>query len=494
MDKKQLFGGKTLRYGGYSVVITAIVLVAIILLNLGMNLLPSRYTKPATDGTGMYDISDTSRTLVEGVKDEVTVYLICYKEHLGIEIVMRIKEYIDRYVDMNNKLKAEYIDPAVHPTFVESYADSEETINVSMPNVLVVNESKSRHKVITYEDMFRYEYDYTQEELYYYQMYGVTPEPTASYFALENKLTNAVHYVTLEKLPVLYYTKGHSELSPDTYAKAYAIEQNVGLKELDLATAEKVPDDADALWINCPSKDFTAEEVEKLTAYAESGGTVILSSYYLTSDEGRSLPNLFGFTESYGLGYQDALICEGNSSYHPTGEPYKVFAQLVGDFQKWAYNQTVTMYTPHGITIKETEKVTITELMTTTVNGFAKTTLPEKGSIVKEEGDAEGKFVLGAVAEKKQEGAVSKLYWFSSYSLLNLEYVDSRYRNPYPYLSLLIETCEAEYLVIDDKLLSVEYLTVSEKAATVWSVILIGIVPVGVLVGGFFIWRRRLTR
>ena len=27
VDKKQLFGGKTLRYGGYSVVITAIVLV-----------------------------------------------------------------------------------------------------------------------------------------------------------------------------------------------------------------------------------------------------------------------------------------------------------------------------------------------------------------------------------------------------------------------------------------------------------------------------------
>ena len=491
MDKKTLFGGKTLRYGGYSVVITAIVLVAIILLNLGMNLLPSRYTKPATDGTGMYDISDTSRTIIDSVKDSVTLYLVCYEEYLD----PTVKEYVNRYADLNSKIKVEHVDPAVHPTFLSQYLDEDETLDASYTNVLVVNNDRNRVKTISYSEM--YSYEYSEQDQYYYQMLGYHVEdPIAVYFQLEGKLTSAVHYVTLEKLPVLYYTTGHSEVTLDSYALAIADQQNVDIKALDLATAEKVPADADGVLVLAPSKDFTAEEITKLSAYAEEGGTVMLTTYYRSSAtaEDRSLPNLYGFAAAYGLGYYDALICEGNSNYHPTNYPYLIYPQLGGSFKTWASETRVLMQAAHGITVTETEGVTVTELMATTVDGFAKTVLPEKGNIVKEEGDADGKFVLSALAEKKHDGATSKLYWFSSYSVFDMKSTYQYYGNPYLYMGLLLDTCEIQHPVVDPTLLSVEYLTVSEKASTAWSVFLIGIIPVGVLVGGFLVWRRRLTR
>jgi ABC-2 type transport system permease protein len=489
VDKKTFFGGKALRYGGYSVIVTAIVLVALILLNLGMSLLPSAYTKPATDGTGMYDISDTSRHLAENVKDSVTLYIVCYEEYLD----PTVQEYVRRYADLNRNLKVEHIDPSVHPTFLSQHLGEDETLDATYTNVLVVNNDRDRAKAITYSEMYRF--DYSEQDWYYYQMYGVhTEEPIATYFQLEGKLTSAVHYVTLEKLPTLYYTKGHSEVTLDAYAATLADQQNVSLKELDLATAEKVPDDADGLLILAPSKDFTAEEVAKLTAYADKGGVVMLSTYYRSSAEDRNLPNLFAFAETYGLGYKDALICEGNSSFHPTNYPFRIYPQLSGNFKTWANDSRVMMHSAHGITVNKVDGVTVTELMATTVQGFAKTELPEKGNIVKEEGDEDGRFVIGALAEKKNDGVTSKLYWFGSYSVFDIQGTIQQYGNPYLFMGLLIDTCEIEYPTVEPTLLSVEYLSISGKASTVWSVILIGLIPVGVVVGGFLVWRRRLTR
>jgi hypothetical protein len=144
--------------------------------------------------------------------------------------------------------------------------------------------------------------------------------------------------------------------------------------------------------------------------------------------------------------------------------------------------------------VNKVDGVTVTELMATTVQGFAKTELPEKGNIVKEEGDEDGRFVIGALAEKKADGVTSKLYWFGSYSVFDIQGTIQQYGNPYLFMGLLIDTCEIEYPTVEPTLLSVEYLSISGKASTVWSVILIGLIPVGVVVGGFLVWRRRLTR
>ena len=120
--------------------------------------------------------------------------------------------------------------------------------------------------------------------------------------------------------------------------------------------------------------------------------------------------------------------------------------------------------------------------------------LPEKGSIVKEEGDAEGKFVVGAYAERKEDGANAKFYWFSTYSVMDVKNTLQYYGNPYLFLGLLVNTCQIQYPTVDPTVLSVEYLTVSAGSATLWGWILIALIPVGVFGGGFLVWQLRRTR
>ncbi len=499
MKKNNPFNGKALRYGGYSIAVSAIVIVVVILLNLAVNLLPATYTRFAADGQGLYDISDTSRKVMETVKDKVTINVVAYED--SIDPV--VKEYVERYSDLNKNVSVHYVDPTRQPNFVTTYTD--ETLNPSYTHLIVVNESdeltgeddeRIRSQVVLYSDIYYQQYTESEIQYYYYYYGQVLENPT--YFDIENELTSAIAYVTMDVLPMIYYTSGHGEASPDEGLLYYAGYENIEMKSLELSSVEAVPADAAALLIYSPDKDFTAEEVALLHAYAEKGGTVILSSSYDVKAETRVLPNLHGFAESYGMTYYDALICEGDTNSHPSNYPNYIYPQLCEYYKSLVSSGKVLLDGCHGITVNAPENVTVTELLTTSVKGYAKATLDKEGNYEKTDADKEGKYVLGAVAEKihgeGETATASALYWFASDRVLDVVNTIQYYANPAISIDLMLEVCDIQTRVVSAKTFEVGVLSVSENSSTVWGVILIGVIPVGVLIGGFLVWRRRLTR
>ncbi len=476
-----------IRYGGYSVIVTAVVIAVVILLNLGINLLPASMTKLSTDGQGVYDISDASRTIMEKVKDKITIYVVCYEDYTD----RIVKEYVERYADLNSKVSVKTVDPALQPGFVSTYTD--ETLDASYTNLIVVNHTNERSRVIHYADI--YYQRYSEQELYYfYLQYGYAPD-NPTYFDIENELTSAIHYVTLEALPTIYYTTGHEEQKPDEGWMYFAEVESIRVRELSLSAADRIPADADALLIVSPKKDFTEAEIELLEEYAEKGGTVILSSSYDGKRENRTLPNLHGFAEGYGLAYRDARICEGSADRHPKDRPEQIYPQLCEEYASLFTSGYILLKECHAITVDAPEGVTVTELLTTTDKGYAKATLGADGTYEKEEGDVEGKYVLGALAERKEGNLTSRLYWFASDTLLDVVNTIQYYANPYLSIYLMTEVCEIEDPVsIDAKALQVEALSVSAESANLWGIILIGVVPVVTLVIGFVVWRRRVKQ
>ena len=67
---------KKVKAGSYSIGITVILLAAIIVFNLFVNALPSKYTVLDTSVTGMYTISSTTESFLYTLKEDVTIYLI----------------------------------------------------------------------------------------------------------------------------------------------------------------------------------------------------------------------------------------------------------------------------------------------------------------------------------------------------------------------------------------------------------------------------------
>ena len=485
---------RALRHGGYSLIVTAVLLTVLILVNLGMNLLPAGSTTFAGEAMNIYDISDISRDFMSELEQDVTVYVVVSDESSNSTLLW-IKEYVARYADLSSHIHVETVDPVLYPNFLASYTD--EVLSSSEAHLVIVGEETGRSRVVPYSDLF---YTlYTSAELeYIYMLYGYYPD-NPTYFNVESSLLSGIDYVTMEKLPTLYYTTGHGEVSLDETMTYLLAQENITFTELALATTAAVPDDADALLICVPSKDFTEAEIDALRAYADRGGKLILFTYYNSSDTAIATENLFAFAEEYGLLYESALVHEGNTNYYYSDSSYSyphcIFPQIPDDryADSVAENTYLFLASSHPIGISEElpAGVSVTELLTTTTAGYLKTEIDENYTGEKEEGDVSGRFVLGALAEKTVGQTTSSFYWFSSYELLNGGWV-GYFSNANYVMSVFNDACQKEAsITVGATELEVTALTVSENAADLWGVLLIGVLPAAILLYGFVLWYRR---
>lgn len=479
---------RTLKMGGYSVIITAVVVAIVIVVNLAVRLLPTRYTKYSTSTVGLYDISETSRGILSKVKDKISIYVVSDPSYTD-EVT---REYVAKYAGLNSNISWSTVDPAVKPGFLKEYTS--ESLSSQQTHLVLVNKNNGRSRVIPYTDI--YYQKYTQQELLYYQMYYGSVPDNPTYFNIEQQLTSAVDYLTAEKLPTVYYITGHGETALDSTVTGLIGAENIDLAELPLLTKGSVPDDADAVIINAATKDFTEDEIKALEAYTAKGGNVLMTSFYNSKLKERNLTNLYGFAKSLGLEYKDVKVYEGGGKF--VQSPDNILPTLVDKKYSSAIgnNTYLLMVQCNAITLAKTapEGVTLTELLTTSVLGFAKTEVTEETKSEKEEGDEEGTFVLGAMAEKTVDGKTSKLVWLASPVLLDGRSL-SYYSNISYFMAILTDLCEKESSVtINAKSLQIEALTVSEASANLWGIILIAVIPLIVLVSGFVIWNRRVKR
>lgn len=480
---------RTLKMGGYSVIITAVVVAIVIVVNLAVRLLPSKYTKYSTSTVGLYDISDTSREILSKVKDKISIYVVCESDYTD-EV---IEEYVAKYAGLNSNVSWSTVDPAVKPGFLQEYTD--ESLSSQVTHLVLVNKANGRSRVIPNTDI--YYQKYTQQEILYYQMYyGTTPD-NPTYFNIEQELTSAVDYLTAEKLPTVYYVSGHGETELDSTVTGLIGDENIDLVELPLLTKGEVPDDADAVIINSATKDFTEDEIKALEAYTAKGGNVIMTSFYNSELKDRNLTNLYGFAKSLGLEYKDVLVLEGSNDKYVQA-PYNILPTVADNKYSYALgsNTYLLMMYCNALTLAETapEGVTLTELLTTSVKSYAKAEITKDTTVDKEEGDEEGKFVVGAMATKTVDDETSKFVWISSQYFLDSRY-SSYCSNISYFMAILTDLCEKESSVtINAKSLQIEALTVSEASANLWGIILIAVIPLIVLVCGFAVWNRRIKR
>ncbi len=486
---------RSLKLGGYSVIVTAVVIAIVIVVNLAVRLLPTKYTKYSTSTVGLYDISETSRGILSKVKDKISIYVVSDPSYTD-EVT---REYVAKYAGLNSNISWSTVDPAVKPGFLKEYTS--ESLSSQQTHLVLVNKNNGRSRVIPYTDI--YYQKYTQQELLYYQMYYGSVPDNPTYFNIEQQLTSAVDYLTAEKLPTVYYITGHGETALDSTVTGLIGAENIDLAELPLLTKGSVPDDADAVIINAATKDFTEDEIKALEAYTAKGGNVLMTSFYNSELKERNLTNLYGFAKSLGLEYQDVFVLEGNSAYFSPNYENQSYAYLLPVLADDKYSSVVSSNTRlimvgcHGIVLSENkpEGVTLSELLTTTLNGYSKTKLDKDTVWTKTDEDVEGKYVIGAMSEKSNDdGTKSKFVWFSSDTIIDGS-TARIYSNISYFMAILTDLCEKESSVtINAKSLQIEALTVSEASANLWGIILIAVIPLAVLVTGFVIWNRRIKR
>ena len=480
---------KMLKIGSFSVTVTAVVIVIAVLVNLFVGELPGTITKLDTSTLQLYTVGEETEGVLAGVDRDVYFYVLAER---GTEDTT-ITSLLERYEALSKHVKVSVIDPATNPTFISQYTEDQ----LSSNSVIVA--SDLRHYVLDFSEI--YTTQYTEEDYYNYLYYGVMPTGT-QYFNGELAFTTAVDYVTREDLPVLYTLEGHGETALDATYQAYITAENVAMSTLSLLTVDVIPDDCSVILINNPTGDINGDELAMLRQYLAEGGSVILVTSYANYSE-MGMPNLTALAAELGLEPADGIVFESDRNYY-TGYPYSLLPAM-GSTGPMALvsesTQYALMHASHGILANGKAEGTVIPMLTTSAGAYVKA-VPASGSfntMAKEDSDLSGQFYLAAAVTGTADGtreADYRFVWYSSPSITSSS--DDSYisgGNSAVFMGSVGWMAENQIsLSILAKQLQVQALTLTAAQSSLWSIIVIFIIPLAVLAAGFVIWIRRRKR
>ncbi len=487
---RDLLRKKQFKLGTYTAAMTAIVLVILVIINMCVSALPAKYTSFDMTADSLYSISEQTEKIVKGLEEPVRVYWIVQEGNED----ETVKLLLENYEDLSRNFEYEKIDPVVNPNFASAYT-SESLYNNSL---IVVNDDESKTRYISYYDIFDTSYDENYNEVVEYNGEGA--------------LTSAVNYVSSDTQTQLYALTGHGEDEIPSSLESSIQGENMIISELNLLSENEIPTDCEALVIFSPSRDISADEIEKIESYLENGGKLLL----FTDCDSQELSNLYELTEKYGMEPVEGMVVESDTNLFLGNYPNYLMPQVesheisdpIADG-----NYYILMPIAQGIRINTDEEFSgeaqvsgaddegdeesslqVSALLRSSSGAYSKISGIKAKNAEKEDGDIDAGvdgFALAAAAEDLSSGA--KVVWMGSTTLAD-ESVDSAVAgaNTDLILNSIGWMCEIEDSVsIHAKTVSSEYLSLTSAQTSRWTTIMVGVVPIAFIAAGIYVFVRR---
>lgn len=459
-----------LRGGGYSLAVTAIVLAIMIAVNVLAGALPAGVTKLDISQAKLYSITSNTKVVVNALEEDVTIYWIVQADQEDSVL----ENLLAKYESLSGHISVVKRNPDVYPTFAKQYTDD----TVQNNSLVVVSGEKSRY--IAYGDIYLTDVDYTTYS-YVYSFDG------------EGAITSAIAYVVSDELPKVYTLSGHGEEPLPEYVQTQLEKENMEWAEFSLLNEDSIPEDAACLMIYAPATDISEEEAQLLTEYADNGGKILV---FAGPTQSGSLENLYSVLENYGVTTQSGVVIEGDRGHYAFGQPYVLMPDLAEDTLTeplTSGNYYAIVPIAQGLTVGETENATVTALMTTSNTAFSKAAGYALTTYEKEDGDTDGPFALAVSIQTQGDGQV---IWVASSVILEEGYnaYSSGANLNFAMNALTTLAGQSEAVSIRSKSLSYNYLTISESAASMLKIGLIGLIPGLFLLYGIFeaVERRKM--
>lgn len=470
MDKiKKLFQSNDSKRGSYTLAMISIVIAIVIIFNMIVNLIPENKRQFDISSTNIYEISSKSKKIINKVDHDVTFYVLAEKSSTD----KRIKTFINKYASLSDKIHIKWIDPVLHPSALTKYGTEEN-------NIVISCKKTNRTTTVSFDDIL------VSSASYY------STSSSASSFDGDGQLTSALNYVTSDKEYKAYYTSGHGESSLSSEVTSLLTKSRISTSDLLLMTATSIPDDCDLLIIDGATSDFTKDEVKLLSSYLKKGGKIVT----LLAQTNKSMKNLYGLLKDYGLTVQSGYIADTERSYQ--GNYYYLIPNLSvsGDMASGISSNSVMMINSKGMTQSTPvrDSISTDAFMTTSSNGYA----------VTEKKQTQGTYILGATSTEsvkvknskgKKVTKESRLTVYGSNMLID-EQITSSFSS-LENLTLFTNSVtasldNADNVSISPKSLEVSYNTIAHPGP--FSILVVFVIPVGLIIGGFIVWFRRRRR
>lgn len=272
----------------------ALLLAAV--LTVMVNYLAHRhYARTDISRARFYSLSSKTRGLLASITSRVDVVVFFQPDHPAYEDVLNL---LKEYQHASPQIRVERVDPNRDIGRTEALVRQ---YDITQVNLLIFSVG-GRTKIVGGEDLTELDYSTV--------LTGGAPRPSS--FRGEQVFSSALHSLTQERRPVVYFLRGHGERDindRDPYTGYSAIAQharrdNLEVRDLLLAEARQIPADADALIIPGPTKQFATQEIELLRAWFNNSGRMLI-----LLDTGPTA-GLRPLIEEWGIRLQDDVVVD----------------------------------------------------------------------------------------------------------------------------------------------------------------------------------------
>lgn len=372
------------KYGTYAFLMTVVVVAIFIFVSLLMEKVDWKIDMTQSR---IYSLSKDTKDALASLKEDIKVYVFYIK---GRED-RRVNRLLNSYKKYGTRLKIEYIDVLKNPDKIKKYSEVYLDYNYDPYPVSVVFESEKGVKVINHYEMLSS--SYSQEQ-----------------FQGEQKFTNAIRYLTLEKIPNIYYLQGHREPSFDKFAVQADVlkRENYNVTPINLLTEKTIPDNADIIIDVSPQTGFAPEEITEIKRYLHNGGK---GAFFIDPPTGskQDISLLKGMFKEYGIDTLDYIAVEGTPNRY-----YQNPVWTVPEIQQHAINEPIAsaglnILVPYSRSFKIANKngFIVESLLKTSSNSWGKTEIKEN-EFEKAPSDIVGPLDLAVVSSKEVKDTAGK--------------------------------------------------------------------------------------
>lgn len=456
---------KNTKYKINSWVITAVVVVAVILVNIIVTTVSSKVPlKIDLTEDKIYELTDDTKRIAKELDTNITAYILAPEA----ECDTLVTEYVSRYKQLTNKIDFKYIDVYKNQSMLTKYQQKGESITTGD----IIFECNDRYKVINVANVVS----------------SVAENQGMYSFDLEAKMTSAILSVTGKTTQnKFYFLSGHGEQKTSNF-DAVINDKDNKIETISIMN-QNIPKDANVLVTVTPTSDFTEDECNKIDAFLDKGGKLMV----LYTPGVESCPIFEEYLSEWGIKPIHGVVAENDSSkynqspimFYPELAEHDITSNLIAkDLQTLFYGSI-------GFEINQNnpQKATVTSLAKTSNKSVLKSNIQSE-TVDFEEGDTKGPIDVCVISEKGNGGifAIGSALAFE----INEQQTGNKANSIFTENTINYLTNSKDAIEISSKIITQGLFTApSAVARTVLHYVLVWLIPVGLLFVGIIIWLKR---
>lgn len=480
IDFKEILNKRSLRFGSYSFILTAIVIAAAIFINAIVSGTKLRDNlKIDLTSNKLYSIGEQTAEVLKNLDTDVEIIGLFDEKTMESTQYGQVIEFIKQYENKSSKIKIKYVDPAKNPAYIQNELDPNGVLGVA--NYDFVVRSGKRAKVLSSSDIFEYTFD-TQTYSGYY-LTGLNAEYA---------FTGAIRYVTSDDVPVIYFAEGHGEGDPDddfSDLKSDLELNGYEIKKINIAAAQAVPEDASLVIFANPLQDLTLEEKDKLIDFSENGGSTVF--LFDPPQTNAKFVNFEEFLSEYNvaLGYDVIFELAENRSYF--GQPYYFIPTVENNSLTSALEPgklTISLFNARSIDILINEKEWIKPQVLLSTSAQAVGKALEEGNE-----DKQGPLNIGVAVEHTGNLKKSWTIVVGNANFVSDKTADTSGNGKKLLINGINKILEKDsdvYIPVK-KYTTPRIQTITNQTIVILGIVLIIVVPLLIIGIGVFVWLRR---